>query len=98
MISYQQRCMRCKKKMVLVTSRKQFPICYECQKNDLKGSIKDPEMKKMFDIPEELYEKSGFLRAIKIAYLRYGQLTENQIMYFKKAVSEMKEEGKKEKA
>ncbi len=77
--------------MVLITGRNQFPICYECQKPELQKEIKDPKMKKMFDIPEELYKKSGFLRSIKSNYLRYGKLTDKQIEFFKKTVKEMTE-------
>jgi len=75
--------------MVLVTGRNQFPICYECQKNELKGEIKDPKMKKMFDIPEQLYQQNSFLRSIKANYLRYGKLTDRQIEFFKKTVKKM---------
>lgn len=77
--------------MVLITGRNQFPICYDCQKGELAGEIKDPKMKKMFKIPEELYKKSGFLRSIKANYLRYGKLTDKQIEFFKKAVKELKQ-------
>jgi len=91
MIQYQQRCARCKKNMVLITGRNQFPICYDCQKSELQGEIKDKKMKKFFDIPEELYKKSGFLRSIKSNYLKYGKLTDKQIEFFKKAVKEMTE-------
>jgi len=75
--------------MVLITGRNQFPICYDCQKAELQGEIKDPKMKKMFNIPEEFYKQSGFLRSIKSNYLRYGNLSEKQIEFFKKAVKEM---------
>ena len=54
-------------------------MCYDCQKAEMQGEIKDPEMKKMFDIPEEFYENNAFLRDIKIKYLKWGELTENQI-------------------
>lgn len=81
----------CKKNMVLITGRNQFPICYDCQKGELQGEIKDPKMKKMFDIPEEFYKQSGFLRSIKSNYLKFGKLSDKQIEFFKKAVKEMKE-------
>jgi hypothetical protein len=90
MIQYKQRCARCKKNMVLITGRNQFPICYDCQKAELQGDIKDPKMKKLFKISEEYYKQSGFLRSIKSNYLRFGQLSEKQIEFFKKAVKEMK--------
>ena len=81
----------CKKNMVLITGRNQFPICYDCQKAELAGEIKDPKMKKMFDIPEEFYKQNGFLRAIKSNYLKFGKLTEKQIDAFKKTVKELQE-------
>ncbi len=87
---YKQRCMRCKKNMIIVTSRNQFPLCYDCQKAELHGEISDPQMKKMFDIPEEFYMDNVFLRSIKINYLKFGNLTEKQIAAFKRTVEEMK--------
>ena len=57
------------------------------------GEIKDPKMKKMFDIPDELYKESSFLRNIKINYLRYGNLTDKQVAAFKKVVGKMKEKS-----
>ncbi len=44
----------------------------------------------MFNIPESFYMNSGFLRSIKSNYLRFGELSEKQIEFFKKAVKEMK--------
>ena len=67
-------------------------MCYECQKAELAGEIKDPKMKRMFKIPEKLYKENSFLRSIKVNYLKYGQLTEKQIEAFKKVVKKMKEE------
>ncbi len=87
---FKQRCMRCKKNMVIVTSRDRFPLCYDCQKKEMTGEIKDPAMKKMFDIPEEFYKENSFLRSIKVNYLRYSNLTEKQIEAFKKTVEKMK--------
>lgn len=57
----------------------------------MRGEIKDPEIKKLFDIPEEYYKQSQFLRNIKVSYLRYGNLTEKQIEAFKKVVKDIKE-------
>ena len=65
-------------------------MCYECQKKELSGKIKDPAMKKMFDLPEEYYKENAFLRNIKINYLKYGQLSELQLEMFKKSVDRMK--------
>ncbi|TAL53432.1 MAG: hypothetical protein EPN86_04435 [Nanoarchaeota archaeon] len=89
-VSYKQRCIRCKKNMVLVTNKTRFAVCFDCQKNELKGEVTDPKMKEMFNIPDNLYQESSFLRSIKINYLRYGKLTDKQIDAFKKTVEKMK--------
>jgi len=57
----------------------------------MKGEITDPEFKKLFDIPEEYYIENSFLRNIKSNYLKYHNLTENQIAAFNKVVQQMKE-------
>jgi hypothetical protein len=64
-------------------------ICYECEKKDMQGEITEPEMKKLFDIPDDLYKQNSFLRKIKINYLRYHSLTQPQIDAFKRTVQEM---------
>jgi hypothetical protein len=74
-----------------VTRKDRYAICYDCQKKQMEGEISDPKMKELFDIPEEYYKKSMFLRNIKINYLRYGNLTEKQIEAFKKTVQKIKE-------
>ena len=61
------------------------------------GEIKDAAMKKMFDIPEELYMKNAFLRDIKIKYLRFGSLSDKQLDAFKKVSKELKEKKKEAK-
>jgi len=89
-IRFKQKCVRCKKNYVLVTKRSRQPrICFDCQKRELEGEVKDPEMKKLFDIPMDFYKQNTFLRNIKVNYLRYGNLTENKINAFKKTVEEM---------
>ncbi|MBU2589827.1 MAG: hypothetical protein KKA65_04240 [Nanoarchaeota archaeon] len=93
-IKYKELCRRCKKNYVAVTGKQRYPICYECHKSELEGEIKDPKMKKMFDIPEEFYEKNLFLRDIKIKYLEYRNLSEKQVEAFKKTVKKMKEAAK----
>jgi len=90
-IIYKQLCYICKKNYVTVTSKQKYVSCYECQKKEISEEIKDPKMKKLFNIPEKYYQKNYFLRNIKIAYLRYGRLTEKQIKAFKKTVERMKE-------
>ena len=52
------------------------------------------KLKSMFEIPEEFYKKSLFLRDIKIKYIRFGELSEKQIAAFKKVVKEMEENNK----
>jgi len=94
MVLYKQRCMLCKKNMVLITSGRQKPICVPCQTRDFDKPITDPVFKKLFDIEPALYEQSSFLRDIKAAYLRFGALTERQVEVFKKVAKEMKR-GKK---
>ncbi|HLC46285.1 MAG TPA: hypothetical protein VJI75_00930 [Candidatus Nanoarchaeia archaeon] len=86
---FKQKCYRCKKNYVLATWRQRFSECYGCQKNELSTPVKDKKMKKMFDIPEELYVKSAFLRSIKINFLRYGSLSDKQIVAFKSSVEKM---------
>ena len=88
-VFYQQQCIRCKKKRVLVTSGARYPLCYDCQKDELHTVIKNKKIKKFFDIPEEFYQKSSFLRSIKINYLRFGKLTEKQIEFFRKTAEEL---------
>jgi hypothetical protein len=91
-LRYKQRCIRCKQNYVLVTSRQKYTVCYDCQKKELKGEIKDPKMKKLFKIPEDYYKRNSFLGNIKISYLRYGSLTDKQIEAFKKVVQQMKDQ------
>lgn len=81
----------------MVSRGAQFVTCYPCQKAEMSGEIKDADMKKMFDIPEELYMRNAFLRDIKIKYLRFGQLTDKQIDAFKKVSKELKEKKSQER-
>ena len=90
-IKYKQLCRRCKQNYVIVTSKQDYITCYDCQKKDLGGKIKDPKMKKLFDIPESYYQENLFLRSIKLNYLRCGSLTDKQIGAFKKTVKRIKE-------
>ena len=97
-ITYKERCRVCKKNMVLITSRGQYPICYECHKKQMDGPIEDKEMKKLFDIPEDFYKNNTFLRSIKKNYLRFGNLTEKQLAAFKRVVEELNNPKNKEKS
>jgi hypothetical protein len=92
MAQFKQKCARCKVNYVIVTSRNAYgAVCFDCQKKELSGEIKDPEMKRLFDIPEALYAKSSFLRSIKVNYLKYGQLSEKQVETFRKVVKDLSE-------
>ena len=92
-MNYKMKCGKCKKNYQLVSRTTRFVVCYECQKSEMEGEITDPEMKKLFDIPLSFYKDNMFLRDIKIKYLRYGELTENQLAAFKKAVDKMKKKA-----
>ena len=87
----------CKKNYVNATYRDRFVVCYECQKKQMQGEIKDPKIKKLFDIPEEFYKDNSFLRDIKIKYLKYDNLTDRQIEAFDETVKKMKENRNKAK-
>lgn len=91
---FKQLCGLCKKNYVLMTWKDRFPVCYDCHKKQMSGDVKDPQMKKLFNIPEEYYKDNSFLRSVKINYLRFGSLTEKQVETFKKIVKQIKEEKK----
>ncbi len=93
-VQFKQKCVKCKKNYVLATSRSSYVLCYDCQKGTLAGEIKHPEYKKLFDIPEDFYKESTFLRNIKSSYLKFGSLTDNQIAAFEKVVDKMKDDKK----
>jgi len=84
---------------VTVTNRNAYgAVCFECDKAQMQGEIKDPALKKMLDIPDSLYQKSSFLRSIKINALRYGNLSEKQIEFFKKVVGDLTAKEEKQEA
>ena len=87
-MAYQQRCIVCKKNMVLITYYKQRPVCMACEMKDISEEITVPKWKKFFDIDPALYGKSSFLRSIKRNYLRQGMLTKKQQEMFLKVVKE----------
>jgi len=89
-INYKQRCYKCKKNFVTVTWKQKFPVCYDCQKEQLNKEIKNKQMREFFNIPEEFYKKSLFLRNIKLSYLNFKKLTEKQKEAFKKTVEKIK--------
>tara|TARA_Y100000310_G_C20306173_1_gene634049 strand:- start:66 stop:356 length:291 start_codon:yes stop_codon:yes gene_type:complete len=89
-IQYKSKCISCKKNYVLITYKQRYPVCYDCQKSELEGKIKDPKMKRLFNISEEFYKQNAFLRSIKINYLKYGELSDKQIKTFKEVVKKLK--------
>ena len=93
MPAYKQRCMICKKNMVLIKSYRTKPICEACQMKDINAPVTDPKYKKLFDIDVELYKKSDFLRRIKSYYLRFETLSERQIEVFQKVVKDLTEKA-----
>ncbi|MBS3108082.1 hypothetical protein J4468_04170 [Candidatus Woesearchaeota archaeon] len=93
-IRYKVLCARCKKNYVTVTWKQKYIACYDCQKDELHKEIKNAEMRKLFDIPEQFYKDHIFLRNIKMNYIRFGQLSTKQIAAFKKAIKELKEASK----
>lgn len=90
-IKLKQRCAVCKKNYVVCSNSQTYVLCYDCQKKELEGDITDPKMKKLFDIPEDFYKESFFLRDIKRKYLKGMELTEKQIAAFKRTVEEFRE-------
>jgi len=90
-IRFKQKCIKCRKRYVTVSRGQRYAVCYECQKKELHQKITDPEMKKLFDIPENFYKENSFLRDIKLNYIRFGRLSERQIAAFKKVVKELEE-------
>lgn len=97
-IRFKQQCSRCRKNYIKVSRKQYFILCYDCQKQELAGEVKDPEMKRMFAIPEEFYRDNAFLRDIKVKYLRYGSLSERQVEAFRKCVAGMRKAKKAAKA
>ncbi len=95
MAKFKQRCIRCKKNMVLIASARQIPICLECQLKDVDTKVEDPIFKKLFDIPRQYYLENNFLRSIRSNYSKFGILTKNQVETFRKVVKDMKKEKKK---
>lgn len=96
-VRFKQKCWRCRTNYVIVNYRQKFAVCYDCQKDEMKGEIKNKKFKKMFDIPEEFYKENSFLRDIKIRYLKFDELSVKQIAAFEKTVKEMKEKAKEKK-
>ena len=51
--------------------------------------VTDPKFIKLFDIPQEIYEQSSFLRDVRYQYGRFGNLSEKQVTAFQKVVKEL---------
>ena len=92
---YKTKCIRCRKNMAVVYSRRAKPICTECVDKELKEEIKDKKMKAFFDIPRDLYYEYEILRSIRSYYVKFGKITERQGEAFKSVVD--KATGKSEK-
>ena len=88
MVKYQQLCMLCRKKRVLMQHYKQRAICIDCQMKNW-DEVKDPKFKKLFDIPKKLYEESYFLRNVRDYYDRMEKLSEKQVEAFKKTIKDL---------
>lgn len=88
MVRYKQKCVICKERWALTTPRQQ-PVCTDCESKLLSKPIKDPKIKKMFNIDPKFYE-NPFLKSIRLNYSRYGYLTERQVAAFKKVVEDLK--------
>ncbi len=98
MVTYKQKCARCKTNWALVRGRSRFPVCIACEMKAVDKPIKDKTFAKMFDIPRAWYEQNHFLRSIRYQYASFESLTDKQIEAFKKTIKELREkETRKEK-
>ncbi len=89
MAKYKQRCVLCRKNMVLISNYFQKPFCAQCQMRDFDKPIEDPKFRKMFDIDNRFYVENSFLRDIKSKYIRFGSLTDRQIEAFKRVAKDV---------
>ncbi len=88
-LQFKQKCKICNDYWVLIKYR-EYPICVKCQmKQVISEEITDKKYK-FLDIEEQLYNKSRFLRNIRVSYNRYKELSEKQIEAFKKTVKDLK--------
>tara|TARA_Y100000310_G_scaffold288707_1_gene314613 strand:+ start:291 stop:557 length:267 start_codon:yes stop_codon:yes gene_type:complete len=88
MAKYKELCKYCKKKFVLITNYKQWPICIDCETKNWKKI--DKKKYKFLNLSNELYEKSYFLRNVRGYYERFGKLSDKQIKSFKETVKKLK--------
>ncbi len=93
MAKFKQRCVICKKNMVLMLSARQFPICKDCEMKDFDKPISNAFYRSLLDIDKKWYDENQFLRSIKSHYIRTGMLTQRQVEAFKKVVEEYKATG-----
>ena len=88
--SYKQKCIVCRKNHALVTWKDRTPVCVPCKMKQIDKPIEDPAFKKLFDIDKTLYERSSFLRNIKLSYIRFGKLSDKQIETFREVAETVK--------
>lgn len=97
MVAYKQLCISCKKNYVLMKGRRQRPVCIDCEMKYLfEEPVTDAKLKKLFDIPKEMYLDSYFLRDVRRKYNMLGFITERQEEAFKNTVKELKDPKKRE--
>jgi len=93
-LKFKTKCKVCYKNWVTIKFR-EFPICVGCQMKQVGSEEVKGKKYKFLNIDQKLYEKSRFLRNIRISFNRYDELTAKQIEAFKKAVDDIKK-GKTE--
>lgn len=91
---YQQKCLTCKKNMVLIRHPRQRAVCTDCQMKSFSTPVTDPKFIKLFDINPAYYEQSSFLRDVRYQYGRFGNLSEKQISAFQRVVKELSDREK----
>ena len=90
-MAYNQRCIVCKKNVVLMQHRRQRPICLECEMKDLFEPIENKKMQRLFEVPKKLYEESYFLRDVRRKYNMFGNISDKQIEVFKRVVKDLQD-------
>ncbi len=94
-MAYNQRCIVCKKNVVLMQHRRQRPVCLPCEMKDLFEPVENKKMQKLFDIPKNLYEESYFLRDVRRKYNMFGNLSEKQVEVFKRVANDLQDPQKR---
>ena len=57
-IKYKKKCSRCWKNYVVTTWKTRYAVCYDCEKKDLMGEIKDPAMKPYISLTPKILTKT----------------------------------------